>query len=35
LSAIEGVRIIGPQSMEDRGSPVSFVLDGVHAHDVG
>jgi cysteine desulfurase/selenocysteine lyase len=35
LSAIEGVRIIGPRSMEDRGSPVSFVLDGVHAHDVG
>jgi cysteine desulfurase/selenocysteine lyase len=21
--------------MEDRGSPVSFVVDGVHAHDVG
>jgi cysteine desulfurase / selenocysteine lyase len=35
LSAIEGVRIIGPRSMENRGSPVSFVLDGVHAHDVG
>ncbi|GBE66089.1 putative cysteine desulfurase 2 [Mycobacterium sp. MFM001] len=35
LSAIKGVRIIGPQSMEHRGSPVSFVVDGVHAHDVG
>jgi cysteine desulfurase/selenocysteine lyase len=35
LSGIEGVRIIGPTSMEDRGSPVSFVVDGVHAHDVG
>lgn len=35
LSAIDGVRIIGPTSMEHRGSPVSFVLDGVHAHDVG
>ncbi|WP_373140824.1 cysteine desulfurase [Mycobacterium marinum] len=35
LSAIEGVRIIGPTSMENRGSPVSFVVDGVHAHDVG
>lgn len=35
LSGIEGVRIIGPASMEDRGSPVSFVVDGVHAHDVG
>lgn len=35
LSGIEGVRIIGPTSMENRGSPVSFVVDGVHAHDVG
>jgi cysteine desulfurase / selenocysteine lyase len=35
LSGIDGVRIIGPTSMESRGSPVSFVVDGVHAHDVG
>ncbi len=35
LSGIGGVRIIGPTSMADRGSPVSFVVDGVHAHDVG
>jgi len=35
LAAIDGVRIIGPMTMENRGSPVSFVLDGVHAHDVG
>jgi cysteine desulfurase/selenocysteine lyase len=35
LSSIEGVRIVGPTSMHDRGSPVSFVVDGVHAHDVG
>jgi cysteine desulfurase / selenocysteine lyase len=35
LSGIEQVRIVGPLSMEDRGSPVSFVVDGVHAHDVG
>lgn len=35
LSEIDGVRIIGPTSMENRGSPVSFVVDGVHAHDVG
>ena len=32
---IDGVRIIGPTSLEDRGSPVAFVVDGVHAHDVG
>ncbi len=35
LSAIDGVRVIGPTSMENRGSPVSFIVDGVHAHDVG
>jgi cysteine desulfurase/selenocysteine lyase len=35
LSGIEGVRIIGPESLENRGSPVSFVVEGVHAHDVG
>ena len=35
LCGIEGVRIVGPTSMTDRGSPVSFVVDGVHAHDVG
>ncbi|MBJ7340024.1 cysteine desulfurase [Mycolicibacterium sp.] len=35
LSGIDGVRIIGPSTGEHRGSPVSFVVDGVHAHDVG
>ncbi len=35
LAGIPNVRIIGPESMTDRGSPVSFVVDGVHAHDVG
>jgi cysteine desulfurase / selenocysteine lyase len=35
LSGIAGVRIIGPMSLADRGSPVSFVVDGIHAHDVG
>ena len=35
LSDIDGVRIIGPTSMENRGSPVAFVVAGVHAHDVG
>ncbi|MCW2734569.1 MAG: cysteine desulfurase-like protein SufS subfamily, partial [Mycobacterium sp.] len=35
LSEIDAVRLIGPLSMEGRGSPVSFVVDGVHAHDVG
>jgi cysteine desulfurase / selenocysteine lyase len=35
LSGIDGVRIIGPTSTDHRGSPVSFVVDGIHAHDVG
>jgi cysteine desulfurase/selenocysteine lyase len=35
LSAIPGVRIIGPSTTVDRGGAVSFVVDGVHAHDVG
>ena len=35
LSGIDGVRIIGPASTVDRGGAVSFLVDGVHAHDVG
>lgn len=35
LSAIEGVRIIGPATPENRGGAVSFVVDGIHAHDLG
>lgn len=35
LAGIPGVRVIGPKTPEYRGSPVSFVVDGVHAHDVG
>ncbi|WP_405493872.1 SufS family cysteine desulfurase [Nocardia sp. NBC_00511] len=35
LGAIDGVRIIGPTENVNRGGAVSFVVDGVHAHDVG
>lgn len=35
LTAIDGVRIIGPADMTDRGGTVSFTLDGIHPHDVG
>ncbi len=35
LSGIGGVQIVGPTSVEHRGSPLSFVVDGIHAHDVG
>jgi cysteine desulfurase/selenocysteine lyase len=33
LAEVDGVRIFGPQP-EHKGGIVSFVLDGVHAHDV-
>jgi cysteine desulfurase/selenocysteine lyase len=35
LRRIDGVRIIGPDSLESRGSAVSFAVAGVHPHDVG
>jgi len=35
LGSIEGVRIIGPRDSTDRGSAVSFVVAGLHPHDVG
>lgn len=35
LSAIEGLRIIGPQKMEARGGTVSFTFGDIHPHDLG
>ena len=35
LKEIPGVRIIGPTDAVDRGSAISFVVDGIHPHDVG
>jgi cysteine desulfurase/selenocysteine lyase len=35
LLSISGLRIIGPTTMDQRGGAVSFVLDGIHPHDVG
>jgi cysteine desulfurase/selenocysteine lyase len=35
IGAIPGTRIIGPTTTKDRGSAVSFVVDGIHPHDVG
>jgi cysteine desulfurase/selenocysteine lyase len=32
---VPGIRIIGPTTTEQRGGAVSFVLDGIHPHDVG
>jgi cysteine desulfurase/selenocysteine lyase len=35
LQEIPGVRVIGPRGIEERGSAVSFTVDGIHPHDVG
>jgi len=40
LADIAGVRVLGPRVLAsgpvpDRGGAVSFVVDGVHSHDVG
>ena len=35
LAQVPGVRVLGPTDLRSRGGAVSFVVDGVHAHDVG
>ena len=35
LAHLQGVKVVGPTDMQDRGGVVSFVIDGVHPHDVG
>lgn len=35
VASVPGVRVIGPTENVDRLATVSFVVDGVHAHDVG
>ncbi|MEW2285905.1 cysteine desulfurase [Streptomyces sp. NPDC047841] len=35
LAEVPGVRVVGPADLTDRGSAVSFTVDGVHPHDVG
>jgi cysteine desulfurase/selenocysteine lyase len=34
LANVEGLRIYGPSTAQDRGAVVSFTLEGVHPHDV-
>jgi cysteine desulfurase / selenocysteine lyase len=34
LRAIEGVRLVGPPGVEDRGGVISFSVEGMHPHDV-
>ncbi len=35
LGELNGVRVVGPATTEDRGGAVSFVVDQIHPHDVG
>ncbi|MFG3012807.1 cysteine desulfurase [Streptomyces cinerochromogenes] len=35
LAEVPGVRVVGPADHADRGSAVSFTVDGIHPHDVG
>jgi len=35
IAVLDGVRVIGPTTSDQRLAVVSFVVDGVHAHDVG
>jgi len=35
LTSIEGVKVIGPQGIENRGGVISFTVDEIHPHDVG
>lgn len=35
LQTIKGLRIIGPTDTQNRGSALSFVVEGIHPHDLG
>lgn len=35
LKKIPGLRIIGPETTENRGGAISFTVEGVHPHDLG
>ena len=35
LQEVDGLRIIGPSTGEDRGAAISFTLGDIHPHDVG
>ncbi|KAB8195104.1 SufS family cysteine desulfurase [Nonomuraea phyllanthi] len=35
LREVPGLRLIGPDSLEERGGTLSFTLEGIHPHDVG
>ena len=35
MAEVPGVAVVGPTDMQMRGSAISFIVDGVHPHDVG
>ena len=35
FGTVDGLRIIGPPDLTRRGGAISFVLEGIHPHDVG
>ena len=35
FSQLRGVEVIGPKENKDRGSVISFTMEGIHPHDVG
>ena len=35
LSEIRGIKFLGPDDMDKRSGVLSFVIDGIHPHDVG
>jgi cysteine desulfurase/selenocysteine lyase len=35
LTDIKGLKIFGPENLIDRGGTVSFIVDGIHPHDLG
>ena len=35
MTAIEGLRIIGPTEPENRGAAIAFEVEGIHPHDLG
>jgi len=34
LQAVQGLRVLGPTTVEDRGGAISFTLAGLHPHDI-
>ncbi|HUW16551.1 MAG TPA: cysteine desulfurase [Actinomycetes bacterium] len=35
LATVPGLRIIGPETLQDRGGAISFAVAGIHPHDLG